>query len=1042
MKLHLAIGCLAAATLAIFLNGVYADDYSCSSSKPCPNGACCGASGFCGYGPTYCGAGCQSNCTATAECGQYAAVPGTKCPLNVCCSQYGFCGTTPEFCDVSRKCQSGCGQPSKPSGGGSSASQRVIGYFESWSGDRPCDQWDPSMISASQITHLNFAFALIDSSNRIAPSTAADTALYKQVMTLKDSNPDLKIFISVGGWAFNDPGPTQKRFSIMVSTSANRATFISSCIQFMKTYGFDGVDIDWEYPVDDLRGGITADKANLNSLVKEFRAAIDSSGSGFGLTMTTPSSYYYLRHFDVAEIAKWIDWFNHMTYDLHGVWDKDSKFLGPSVNSHSNLTEIDISMDLFWRNNVPPSKIAMGLGFYGRSFQLASGSCTKPGCKFTGPAKAGACTGAAGILSYSEIQAAVNGTGSQRKRASASVVSYDDADTFKQKIDYANKLGLGGMLIWAIDQGKSPQTEVHKKGSDWSLTLDSGNYDAMNAVSGTVGLTNKKLALRNDGQTALVTAKSLKGSCRITACSSNPQCPSNTSPIAVQTKTEALTASCKKGQKQLICCPTNEMPQSCRWAGNAPNCLKDNNCAVGEIELTRDSSGDGSKANGLGQHHRAVMVSAMIPHIQFKVGFIPEQKLIDLYSRCSYNWYGLGGNGEHCFSGRKVLCCPASNTYLGCKWTSGSICAFIACSNGQVQIASDGTGDQGRCVIGNHRNYCCDAPTIPAPDKPAELNGHWGSPKNEGCKSSGYRQWSSKLLDISGSKKRSPTPAEFGIDERSLVPRTPGRCSPPTGNVHPDPINPVNGVLALNVFQLMRSPIFRRALQAIWNFAFTGTGNQINRARETGLFVFQHRTQPANVMLWVGVLSRGGPLADQRYPETPTAFNPDQPGTLNGDRRAYPPANQVVAVVHTHPFLHNLDYGLRPEPSEPDHIAAWRYGIPMLVVTRQGTYLAGPQRRITRNGPNDPTLTNLLDSGNPRYETVFPIMPPNQAPRYDVDQYRPLGGDAAFTPAHAPRVNQLDEPTDGVPLIPPGMVLQHPNPNGGEENSGPGPNPN
>ena len=66
------------------------DDYSCGPMKPCSNGACCGGSGYCGYGPTYCGPGCVSNCDATAECGRYAEVPGTECPLNTCCSQYGF----------------------------------------------------------------------------------------------------------------------------------------------------------------------------------------------------------------------------------------------------------------------------------------------------------------------------------------------------------------------------------------------------------------------------------------------------------------------------------------------------------------------------------------------------------------------------------------------------------------------------------------------------------------------------------------------------------------------------------------------------------------------------------------------------------------------------------------------------------------------------------------------------------------------------------------------------------------------------------------
>ncbi|KAF8594968.1 hypothetical protein BDV93DRAFT_122313 [Ceratobasidium sp. AG-I] len=833
MKFRLFAGTFAVVAFSLFLTSAVADDYSCSAAKPCSNGACCGVSGYCGYGPTYCGTGCQSNCTATAECGQYASVPGTKCPLNVCCSQYGFCGTTSEFCDVGQKCQSGCGSPSKPSGSGSSAAQRVIGYFESWSGTRPCDQWDPSMISASQITHLNFAFALIDDSNHITPAAPGDTSLYLQVMSLKDSNPDLKIFISVGGWAFNDPGPSQKRFSTMASTSANRATFISSCLQFMKTYGFDGVDIDWEYPVDDLRGGVPADKANLNSLLKEFRAAIGSSGSKYGLTITTPSSYYYLRNFDIMEIVKWIDWFNHMTYDLHGVWDKDSKFLGPYVNSHSNLTEIDISMDLFWRNNIPPAKISMGLGFYGRSFQLQSSSCTKPGCLFTGPANAGACTGAAGILSYSEIQAELNGTSLTRKRATPTVVwdktaavkyaswgdqwiSYDDTDTFKQKIDYANKLGLGGMLIWAIDQ-------------------DDGNYDAMNAISGTVGSMNKKIAIRADGQKAVKQVQSMKDNCHATECSEDPRCGEGFTPIAVRSKPDRITAPCKKGLKQLICCSSNNMPQKCRWAGEATNCRNKGQCDAGEEELARDSYGDGHKCL---EGSKALCC-------------VPPKPVADALKQCK--WFGtapscggdglcadpgypvqvtygsgLGGNGQYCSTGHKVLCCPAVDTYTDCKWEGGSLCIFSSCPAGKVSIASDNQGGGGGCWIGDHRNYCCNAPTTPAPDPPAQLNGHWGSPKDEGCKGNGYRQWSSKLLDISGSwedackshpawiketfflqptscdksvfgiwgkfwiedgkccsksSKRDTRPEDYGLDARAILPRTPTLCTPTdTGN--------------------------------------------------------------------------------------------------------------------------------------------------------------------------------------------------------------------------------------------------------------------
>jgi len=72
------------------------DDYSCDADNPCSNGACCGGSGYCGYGDTYCGTGCVSNCDAAAQCGKDAATYNATCPLNVCCSQYGFVSSRPK----------------------------------------------------------------------------------------------------------------------------------------------------------------------------------------------------------------------------------------------------------------------------------------------------------------------------------------------------------------------------------------------------------------------------------------------------------------------------------------------------------------------------------------------------------------------------------------------------------------------------------------------------------------------------------------------------------------------------------------------------------------------------------------------------------------------------------------------------------------------------------------------------------------------------------------------------------------------------------
>lgn len=48
---------------------------------------------------------------------------------------------------------------------------------------------------------------------------------------------------------------------------------------------------------------------------------------------------------------------------VHGVWDAQSKFLGPNLATHTNITEIDMGLDLLWRAGVEPGKVVLGLGW-------------------------------------------------------------------------------------------------------------------------------------------------------------------------------------------------------------------------------------------------------------------------------------------------------------------------------------------------------------------------------------------------------------------------------------------------------------------------------------------------------------------------------------------------------------------------------------------------------------------------------------------------------------------------------------------------------
>ena len=109
--------------------------------------------------------------------------------------------------------------------------------------------------------------------------------------------------------------------------------------------------------------------------------------------------------------------------------------------------------------------MALGFGFYGRSFTLEDPKCAKPGCKFSDAAHPGPCTDTGGYLAYYEIQDILDKNPDIKVNwdKSASVkyfswnkdqwISYDDKDTFKQKVEWANKLGLSGSLIWASDLG-------------------------------------------------------------------------------------------------------------------------------------------------------------------------------------------------------------------------------------------------------------------------------------------------------------------------------------------------------------------------------------------------------------------------------------------------------------------------------------------------------------------------------------------------------------------------------------------------------------
>ncbi|KAM7213471.1 Glycoside hydrolase superfamily [Rhypophila decipiens] len=446
-------------------------DYICSKTKLCKLG-CCGAlddkgDGVCGMGPDYCGKGCFSSCDQKSECDPGWGMKwsnASTCPLSVCCSPFGFCGTTADFCQGKTIPNPECDTGSK------TAEKRVIGYYEGWNYQRKCGNMEPEDIPLGWYTHINFAFALIHPTTfAIEPMDPGTASRYKRVTAPKKQQPDLQVWIAIGGWAMNDPGPYRTTFSDLAKSESAQDKFFDALVTFMVQNDFDGVHLDWEYPVADDRGGIKADFANYPKFLQRLRERLNKSGRQYGVTLTL------LQGFDLAGLEPHLDWFNIMTYDIHGVWDKGIQSLGPYAFAHTNLTEIELGLNLLWRNHVNPDRVVMGLGFHGRSFTMKDPGCMNAGCEFVDGANNGSCTDVSGVLSAAEINDVIKNKGGKVVTDPVAAVkivtwggnqwvSYDDVETLKTKMDYANRRCLGGTMVWAIDLDDGTLIEALGKG--------------------------------------------------------------------------------------------------------------------------------------------------------------------------------------------------------------------------------------------------------------------------------------------------------------------------------------------------------------------------------------------------------------------------------------------------------------------------------------------------------------------------------------------------------------------------------------------------
>ncbi|KAK8095468.1 hypothetical protein PG999_013490 [Apiospora kogelbergensis] len=263
-------------------------------------------------------------------------------------------------------------------------------YFTSW-GTSGNNSYLPQELPVSELTHILYAFADIDANGTVKSSDAfADVGkryahdpqgnrtlghnaygAVKQLYLHKKYNRNLKTLLSVGGFDFSP------KFVPVAADEGRRRVFAASAVKMMADYGFDGIDLDWEYPANAEQG------QHFVLLLKACREALDKFSFQhrlpyrFLLTVATPAGPVNSHKLDLVGMDPYVDMWNLMAYDYTGSWDnttghQSNLYRSPRYPSATKLSTDD-AVQYYESLGIQSSKILLGVPTYGRSFESTSG---------------------------------------------------------------------------------------------------------------------------------------------------------------------------------------------------------------------------------------------------------------------------------------------------------------------------------------------------------------------------------------------------------------------------------------------------------------------------------------------------------------------------------------------------------------------------------------------------------------------------------------------------------------------------------------------
>jgi len=325
----------------------------------------------------------------------------------------------------------------------------LAGYIGAWNIKADTD---PASIPANKLTHLFYAFVDVDPQGNVSlkPGEDGDISFLK---SLKAENPNLKILVSIGGAGEHD-------FSSAASTPESRTHFAQSAIQFMKDNGFDGIDIDWEFPEKD-------ENNNYTQLLGELRQQLDDAstadGKNYQLTTALPASGYYLYGDDPAhhlepilkETSDHVDFINVMTYDYRGSWPGDTTtYHQAALYSNAEKGNVDWGIQQYLSAGVEAKDIVLGVPLYGRTWTGVNGGENNDGLLQSGTVgdtfkykDLHQKLGTNGYIEYWDDSAKVPYIYSEQEGIFS---TYENNQSVLEKVNYVEQHGLGGMFFWEL----------------------------------------------------------------------------------------------------------------------------------------------------------------------------------------------------------------------------------------------------------------------------------------------------------------------------------------------------------------------------------------------------------------------------------------------------------------------------------------------------------------------------------------------------------------------------------------------------------------